>query len=131
MNLYGTKLRWLVIFALGACALPGCKLVEIRSKSKAGPEYIHRGSDSTNNTRWTVEQGLDFKWQNGVTTGVTYRRRDVDDGNGDNENRVLLEFAFPLWKAESAEAKLARRVERLERRLAELQPAVAPGGESW
>ena len=96
----------------------GCALQEVRSKTKFGPEFRHSGSTNTNNERWTVEQGFDFKWDQGVTTGITYRRRDINDGNGDNENRVMFEFSFPLWKAESKESTLAGRVERLEQQLA-------------
>jgi hypothetical protein len=101
----------------------GCALQEVRSKSKFGPEYQHFGSNRTNSVRWTAEQGFEFRWDKGITTGVTYRRRDVDDGNGNSEDRVMLEFGFPLWKAESKEAKLARRVELLEQRLATLESA--------
>ena len=108
--------------------IPGCALNEIRSKTKAGPEFIHRGSSNTNSERWTVEQGLEFKWEGGITTGLTYRRRDVNNGNGDNENRVLFEFSFPLWKAESRQAQLVRRVQHLQDRLEALE-VVAKGGE--
>ena len=101
----------------------GCALQEVRSKSKIGPEFRHSGATNTDSERWHVEQGIDFKWDNGVTTGLSYRRRDVNDGNGDNENRVLFEFSFPLWKAESQQAKLKRRVELLETRLTRLEGA--------
>ncbi len=105
----------------------GCALREIRSKTKAGPEFRHSGLTNTNSDRWTVEQGLEFKWDNGVNTGLTYRRRDVDDGNGDNENRVMFEVSFPLWKAKSKQTQLAWRVERLEQRLAKLEAGPADG----
>ena len=77
----------------------GCQLKEIRSKTKFGPEFRHKGSDSTNAVRWTVQQGLDFKWKQGWTTGITYRRRDTDDGSGDNDNGDWIDFSFPIWKA--------------------------------
>ena len=108
--------------------LAGCALREIRSKAKVGPEFVHRGSVSTNSERWMVEQGLEVRWEGGVTTGLTYRRRDINDGNGDNENRVLFEFSFPLWKAESPDAGLAYRLGRLQTRLERLERQV-PGGE--
>jgi len=58
----------------------------------------------------------------GITTGITYRRRDVDDGNGNNENRMTLEFGFPPRKAESKATKPARRVELHEQTLAAPEP---------
>jgi len=107
----------------------GCALQEVRSKSKVGPEFRHSGATNTNSERWHVEQGIDFKWDNGVTTGLSYRRRDVNDGNGDNENRVLFEFSFPLWKAESQQAKLKRRLALLETRLTRLEAAAQNGAD--
>lgn len=107
----------------------GCALQEVRSKSKVGPEFRHSGATNTNSERWHVEQGIDFRWDNGVTTGLSYRRRDVNDGNGDNENRVLFEFSFPLWKAESQQAKLKRRLALLETRLTRLEAAAQNGAD--
>ncbi|MGB2988106.1 MAG: hypothetical protein WBE26_19740 [Phycisphaerae bacterium] len=120
-------LRSMAACSLSLMLLSGCALQEIRSKTSFGPEYQHFGSTNTNSVRWTAVQGLDFKWDKGITTGVTYQRRDVDDGNGNNENRVLLEFSFPLWKAESKQTQLARRVRRLEDRLVVLEAAVQHG----
>lgn len=112
-------------FGLVLVLLPGCTLVEIRSKSKAGPEFRHRGSDRTNRIRWYAQQGLEFVWRddrnNKITTGITYRRRDVDNGSGDNDNGVWLDFSFPVWKAEKGPDHAARRMELLERRIAALE----------
>jgi hypothetical protein len=99
----------------------GCALQEVRSKTAFGPEYRHSGQKNTNEERWTVQQGIELKWDKGITTGIQYRRRDVNDGTGDNENRVMLEFSFPLWKAEPKPSGLARRVRELERRLAAIE----------
>jgi hypothetical protein len=105
--------------------LPGCTLMEIRSKSKVGPEYRHKGSDRTDTTRWTAQQGFEFVWKddhnNKITTGITYRRRDVDSGSGDNDNGVWLDFSFPIWKAEKNADRHARRMELLERRIEALE----------
>ncbi len=64
-------------------SLAGCTLQEIRSKSKFGPEYRHRGSNRTDSVRWYAQQGMEFKWDKGIDTSITYRRRDEDNGNGD------------------------------------------------
>ena len=109
----------LCVALLGPVA--GCALQEIRSKSKVGPEFRHQGSNNTNSVRWYVQQGVEFKWDQGVTTALTYRRRDLDQGLGDNDNGVWFEFGFPIWKAPQKPDLLARRVEVLERRLAELE----------
>ncbi len=105
--------------------LPGCALVEIRSKSKAGPEFRHRGSDRTDSIRWYAQQGFEFVWRdddnNKITTGITYRRRDIDNGNSDNDNGVWLDISFPVWKAEQDADRAARRIELLERRIAALE----------
>jgi hypothetical protein len=96
-------------------------LKEVRSKTKFGPEFRHKGSNRTNEVRWYAQQGFDFKWEKGITTGVTYRRRDVDGGSGDNDNGVWIDFSFPIWKAPKKADALARRVVELERRLAQLE----------
>ncbi|MFQ5490421.1 MAG: hypothetical protein ACE5GE_06830 [Phycisphaerae bacterium] len=112
--------------ALVACGLmlsmvSGCALKEIRSKSKFGSEFRHSGTKNTNKVRYTVQQGFDFKWDKGITTGVTYRRRDDDDGGGDNDNGVWFSVSFPLWKAKPKADTSEARIERLERRLAALE----------
>ncbi len=112
----------LVLVAVLIVLLPGCALNEIRSKNKFGPEYRHRGIAGTDETRWTSQTGIELKWDRGISTGVTYRRRDVDDGSGSNDNGVWLDFSFPVWTAEKKVAPLERRVQALERRLAVLEP---------
>ena len=105
-----------------AVLLPGCswQLQEIKSKTKFGPEIRNRGNRTTE-IRWTsIEQGYEFKWDNGWTTGLTYRRRDVDNGGGGDDNRFLVEFSFPLWKASKGDPQ-ARRIRILEQRLALLE----------
>jgi hypothetical protein len=110
----------------------GCTLTEIRSKSKVGPEFRYRSSDRTNSIRWYAQQGFDFVWQddrnNKITTGITYRRRDIDNGNSDNDNGVWLEFSFPLWVAPKEPDPVMQRVRQLERRLAELEANQSAGG---
>ena len=66
----------------------GCMLKEVRAKTKFGPEFRHSGTKNTNRVRYSVQQGMDFKWTNGTSTGITYRRRDDDDGGGNNDNGV-------------------------------------------
>lgn len=107
------------------CLVAGCALQEVRSKTKAGPEFRYSGDSHTNENRWTVEQGFEFKWDRGITTGLTYRRRDVDRGDGDHDNAVWLDFGFPIWKAPKKSDPTARRVEALEKRLAELERRLA------
>ena len=121
------NVRLMVVCSLLPMLMCGCALQEIRSKTKAGPEFIHAGSSNTNSERWTIEQGIEFKWDRSITTGLTYRRRDVNDGNGNNENRVLVEFSFPLWRKESKQARLARSVRSLEDRLAVLEASTGHG----
>lgn len=94
----------------------------------SGVEYRHFGESATNADRYTVQQGLELHWDDGVTTGVTYRRRDVDDGAGDNDNGMWFEVSFPIWKAkDDKEAEMMRRLDRLEREVAALRQA--NGGE--
>ncbi len=119
------KIKHGLVLGLLLAFLPGCTLLEIRSKSKAGPEFRHRGSDRTDSIRWYAQQGFEFVWQddhnNKITTGITYRRRDGDNGNGDNDNGVWLDFSFPVWKAEKNADRAARRFELLERRIEALE----------
>jgi hypothetical protein len=112
-----------------AVVAAGCNLQEVRNKWKFGSEWQHKGSDSTDQMRYSEETGLDFKWDNSWTTGVSYRRRDVDEGSGDGENGVWVDFSYPLWKAPKKEASAAHVME-LERRIAELEARLAEqGGE--
>ncbi len=103
----------------------GCGLKEIRSKTKFGPEFRHKGSNSTNSVRWTAQQGFDFKWKKGWSTGITYRRRDTDNGNGDNDNGVWLDFSFPIWKAPKKKDKDSKKtseyISELEQRITLLE----------
>ena len=119
-------MRTLGVFAaaLITSATLGCALQEVRSKTKVGPEWQHSGTSDTDSVRWSVEQGFDFKWDKGIGTGVSYRRRDVDDGSGNNDNGVWFDISFPIWKAKKKEAA-AERIEVLERRLAQLEVELA------
>lgn len=76
------------------------------------------GFRGTDEVRWTTQTGLELKWDRGVATGVTYRRRDVDDGSGSDDNGVWLDFSFPLWTAKNKPGALESRVRELEKRLA-------------
>lgn len=105
----------------------GCSLSEIRGKNKFGPEYRRNGSSNTDVTRWTAQQGVEFKWDNGVNTGVTYRYRETVDGVDNKDNGVWFEVSYPLWKKKKQPDDLAARVETLERRLAELEPKTERG----
>jgi hypothetical protein len=122
------NLTLVVCVGLSSCLI-GCALQEVRSKTKMGPEYRHRGNDRTDQVRWTVQQGVDFKWDKGVTTGLTYRRRDMDQGNGDNDNGVWFDFSFPIWRAPKKPDRLTERVEVLEKRLAEVERKLAEAKE--
>lgn len=102
-------------------ALAGCKAQEVRSKWKVGPEFRHNGSRQTDEVRWTAQTGIEVKWSNGVTTGITYRRRDTDDGGSQNDNGVWLEWSFPLWKAPEKKDDLKARIAELEARVAALE----------
>ena len=110
-----------LVCLLFAVCPSGCALQEVRGKTAFGPEFLHSGTNSTNEVRYDARQGLELRWNNGVTTGVTYRRRDVDEGSGNNDNLVLFEFGYPIWKASKSEDKLPERVEELEKRLRELE----------
>jgi len=114
-----------LLFGLILAGLLGCNLVEVRSKSKIGPEFRHHGSDRTNSIRWYAQQGFEFVWyddqDNKITAGITYRRRDVDSGNSDNDNGVWFDFSFPVWKAEKKPDRAGRRIELLERRIVALE----------
>ncbi len=108
---------------LAALLFSGCswQLREIKGKTKFGPEFRDK-SGRTSEVRWTaIDQGLEFKWDNGWSTGVSYRRRDTDEGSGGNDNRVLFELSYPLWRAPDRVDATEQRVKELERRLAILE----------
>lgn len=108
----------------------GCTLQEIRSTTDGGPEWRTKGagSDKSHSIRWSVSQGLDFKWDNGVDTGVKFRRRDEEEGAGEEDNGLFFEVSFPLWKKRQAPPSSDdARVEELERRIAELESRLSEG----
>ena len=111
----------MAVAAVALCGLTGCALQGIKSKSKFGPEFRHCGDTSTESVRWTAQQGFEFEWDRGISTTLTYRRRDTDDGAGNHDDGVWFEFGFPIWKAKKRPDELARRLEALEERLAELE----------
>jgi len=117
-----TRCVAILMIGCGVFAFSGCsKLKEIRSKSKFGPRYNHRGTKRTDSTQWTVQQGIEFKFKDGSKTGITYRRRDVDDGNGNNDNSVFVDFSFPIWKAPKKRSSQKKRLKKLEKRVAQLE----------
>ena len=116
-----------LILCAAAIIFSGCALQEVRSKSKIGPDFRHSGTRGTDEERWTVRQGIELKWDQGITTGLTYRRRDVNHGSGNHDNGVWFEFSVPLWKAAKESNALARQVKSLERRLATLEMRLAAG----
>ena len=127
-NSRGSCTRLLVVLPAVVCvavAAAGCSLQEIRSKSKFGPEFRHSGSDRTSAVRWYAQQGFDFIWSdqkdNKITSGITYRRRDVDEGGGDNDNGIWLAFSFPIWRAPSKANETNARIGSLGERIAMLE----------
>ena len=64
---------------------------------------------------------MEFKWDKGINTSVTYRRRDEDNGNGDRDNGVWFELSFPIWHPKKPPDQLASKIEELEMRLAQLE----------
>ena len=104
--------------------MAGCALKEIRSKTSMGPQFRHRESDDTDAVRWSVKQGFDFKWDNDVDTGISYTRRDTDDGNGNHDNGLLLSISFPLWKEKAKPKATKKSLKALEARVAELEALV-------
>lgn len=117
-------MRRLVVVIVGSGLLVGsggCGLKQVRSKTKFGASYRHKGSNRTDSTQWSVQQGLSFKWKHGLRTGISYRRRDIDDGNGNSDNAVYLDVSFPIWKKPKKPSKTAKRLKKLEKRLARLE----------
>ena len=102
-------------------SVAGCTLQEIRSKSKFGSEYRHSGINRTDSVRWSALQGVEFKWDKGINTAFTYRRRDVDNGNGNHDNGVWFELSFPIWRAVKPPDPMAKKITELEMRLAQLE----------
>lgn len=115
------------LMATVACT-SGCKsasVTEVRGKTFFGPEFQHSGTKSTDQIRYTGVQGVELRWDNGWTTGVTYRRRDIDGGTGDNENLVSFEVGYPIWKAPKKPDKTAMQIEELQKKVGELQSQLA------
>ena len=54
------KSKHVVIAGLFLALVPGCTLLEDRSKSKFGPEFCHKGSNRTDSVRRYAQQGFQF-----------------------------------------------------------------------
>ncbi len=133
------KRRWmcspqavLVLAVSGYCG--GCQkpaLTEVRGKTSFGPEFRHGGTTNRAEIRYDARQAVELRWDNGWTSGLTYRRRDIDNGSGDNENLFLFEVGYPIWKAPKKEEKkaegLQKRVDDLEKELAGLREKFSSG----
>ena len=105
----------------------GCKsasVTEVRGKTSLGPEFRNRGNN-TSEIRYDLRQAAELRWDNGWTTGMTYRRRDIDGGSGDNENLFLFELGYPIWKAPKKPDKTAMQIEELQKQIGELQSRLA------
>ncbi len=121
-------IRVSVLLLAITCLNPGCTLRELRSKTKTGIEFRHSGSRRTDRQRFTVQQGLEFRWDNGVSTAVSYRRRDDDDGPGDRDDGVFFDIGIPIWKAASSVSRANERIQTLEGRIAALEELLHTGG---
>ena len=118
------SLRFWSIIAAMTAGLAGCKVQEVRNKWKFGSEWQHRGNN-TEQMRYSVEPSFDFKWDNAWTTGVSYRRRDVDNGSGDGEDGLWVDFSYPLWKAPKKPEGSAEQIRAMEERIAQLEAKLA------
>lgn len=121
-----------LLLGVVVCLAGGCswQLLEVRGKTKFGPEFRDR-SNRTSEVRWTsIQQGFEFKWDSGWKSGITYRRRDTDAGSGGNDNGIWFDISYPLWKKPKKQDVSAKRLDMLERQLAQLkmdQASQAPG----
>ncbi len=123
------RVRAILLVPLVACLAEsgGCKsssVTEVRGKTSFGPEFRNRGNN-TSEIRYDARQAVELRWDNGWTSGVTYRRRDIDGGSGDNENLVLFEVGYPIWKAPKKPDKTVLQIEELQRQIGELQSRIA------
>lgn len=111
------------VAAFSLLLVSGCswQLQSVTGKTKFGPEF-RRNSSHRNSTRWTsIEQEIELKWDNGWSTLLGYRRRDVDDGGGGDDNRFNIGFKYPIWKRSKVSDGAERRYNDLERRLTQLE----------
>lgn len=105
----------------------GCKsasVTEVRGKTSFGPEFRNRGNN-TSEIRYDTRQAIELRWDNGWTTGVTQRYREVDNGSGDQEFLTLFEVGYPIWKAPKKPDKTAMQIEELQKQIGELQSQLA------
>lgn len=126
-----SSLRMLLLLSglllAGGCN-KGISITEIRGKTAFGPEFQNFGNN-TSSVRYTAIHGIEAKLYNDWTASVLYQRRDVDQGSGDNENLVLFEIGYPIWKKPKKDVKSAQelQIEELENELRELDGALADG----
>lgn len=123
-----SRIVTLALFLATGLLVSGCKsasVSEVRGKTSFGPEFRHQGQKNTDEIRYDARQAVELRWDNGWTTGMTYRRRDIDGGSGDNENLFLFEVGYPIWKAPKKPDKTAMQIEELQKQIGELQSQFA------
>lgn len=120
------RLLAMLLLLAGVAGCQNVKLSEITGKTAFGPEFRNFGNN-TSDIRYTAIQGVQFKLSNKWDLGVTYQRRDLDNGAGDNENLVLFEVGYPIWNAPKKPEKSAEelQIEGLERELRLLNTELA------
>ncbi len=121
MTRYHRVLGGVVLFYLTS----GCALEELRSKNNFGVEWRHIASRTQDDERYTIQPGLEFKWDKGVTTGIAFRSRPTNEGQGTDDNGIFTEISFPLWKRPKPEVKTAEHIRELEDRIRELEAVQA------
>jgi len=115
---------WTVYIIVLACVSlsQACNLKEIRSKTKFGVEHRAESIDKSDLERYLVQEAIQFKWDNGVDTTVSYRRRDVRDSpSADYDNGYWFEIGVPIWKAPNKSKSADARIALLEERIAHLE----------
>lgn len=101
----------------------GWAVKKTHTKFRGGPEMRENRTGQSSN-RWATQVGLGMELENGHRFGVTYRRRDIDNGVGGNDgqdNGVWVEWQIPIWEAPR---KKSKHEQEMERRLELLEAAL-------
>ncbi len=118
-----------VFASLFVAAAGGCQLDEVRGTHAFGVEYRHTGEGRTEHERYSVQPGVELQWSNDVETGVSYRRRDDNDGLGNHDDGVFFDVSIPLWRRDKERDPRDARIAELERRISALESRVTAPAE--
>ena len=92
----------------GLLWVSGCsaKPIEVRHVSRASVAWREGVTGGTADDEFYVlHQGISVNFDNGHQCGAYWINGNVSSGYGQNENWLMLEYTYPLWRATGGDVR--------------------------